>query len=467
MDTSTTTVVIVGGGFSGSVTALHLLRDTKNSNLRVTIIDPAAHLGRGLAYRFDDDNLLLNVPAGNMSAFADDNSHFVSYCQSIDPSITSRSFVSRRLYGCYLQHTLDCASNTRPEALARVTDAAIGVDRDVATGRWHIQLASGGGMTADHVVLALGHQASKFPFTMDAEARAHLVEPWDMDSMQRIPPDSSVMILGTGHTAVDALFNLTRTNRQRKVCLVSRHGLFPKEHRLNPQPPAAHGLPAYLLHTVPTVRGYIRAVRQEVARQQAAGIDWRDVLNELRPHTPQFWLALPPTQRRIFLRHLQPYWDIHRHRLAPVAAHRLFSLLQTASIEVFAARLTNIRRDDAGLHIELRRRGAATCENIRVAAIVNCTGPNTDIHTVAQPLIQQLLSAGMVQADACKLGINVTTSYQALTTDNTPVAGLWYVGPMLKAQHWEATAVPELRLHAEQLAKAILTSLERNSIGGL
>lgn len=41
---------------------------------------------RGLANRCWDDNLLLNVPAGNMSALTDEPDHFVTYCQGIDPA---------------------------------------------------------------------------------------------------------------------------------------------------------------------------------------------------------------------------------------------------------------------------------------------------------------------------------------------------------------------------------------------
>lgn len=466
MTTPSHTVAIIGGGFSGVVTAVQLLRGVKTRGLRMTLIDPATHPGRGLAYRFDDDNLLLNVPAGNMSALADDPGHFVSYCQTIDPSISPRSFVSRRLYGDYLQLTLEQAQHSQPGVLSNRVDTALAITRETPTAPWQIQLASGASMVADHVVLALGHQTPRFPLALGLNAEPHVIQPWDFNAMQRIPVDAPVVILGTGHTAVDALFNLTRTNRQRKVWLVSRHGLVPKEHRLNPQAPAAHGLPAYLHSASPTVRGYTRAVRQEVIRQQAAGIDWRDVLNVLRPHTPQLWQALPQVQRRMFLRHLQPYWDVHRHRLAPVAAHRLQSLLQNKAIQVVAARLTDIQHDDAGLHIQLRRRGAAEYETIKAAVLVNCTGPNTDVNAMAQPLLKQMLQAGLLQGDACRLGIMVTSNHQALNANNMPVAGLWYVGPMLKAQNWEATAVPELRLHAQQLAQTLMVCLAHRTTGG-
>ena len=467
MSTGPKRVAIIGGGFSGGVTAVHLLQGAYQLNMQVTLVDPSFESGRGLAYQFDDDNLLLNVPAGNMSFLPDEPGHFVSYCQTIDPSITARTFVSRRLYGDYLQHALDSASKRNPGVLARTVDTAVGLTRDAPTNTWHIQLASGTSIAADHVVLALGHQAPKFPLALDFRTQSHIIDPWDFNAMQRIPADAPVVILGTGHTAVDALFNLTRTNRQRKVWLISRHGLLPKEHRLNPQAPNAHRLPNYLHHAPPTVRGLTRAVRQEVDRQQSAGIDWRDVLNELRPHTPQLWQTLALTQRRMFLRHILPYWDVHRHRLAPVAAHRLHRLLEMESVQVIAARLTNIQRDDAGLHIELRRRGTIECEAIKAVAIVNCTGPNTDVNAQTQPLLKQLRQTGQLQGDACRLGIMVAPNHQALDAEDVPIPGLWYVGPMLKAQHWEATAVPELRQHVQQLGQTLLACMKDHPPGDL
>jgi hypothetical protein len=38
------------------------------------------------------------------------------------------------------------------------------------------------------------------------------------------------------------------------------------------------------------------------------------------------------------------------------------------------------------------------------------------------------------------------------------VPPLHLVGPMLKAGHWEATAVPELREHARDAARAVLAA---------
>ncbi len=92
-------IVIIGGGFCGATAAVHLLGPARQAGRRVLLIDRSAAFARGLAYRHHDDNQLLNVPAGNMSALAAQPGHFLEFCQAIDPAFNAGSFVSRRLYG--------------------------------------------------------------------------------------------------------------------------------------------------------------------------------------------------------------------------------------------------------------------------------------------------------------------------------------------------------------------------------
>src|SRR3954463_16587463 len=100
------TITIVGAGFCGALTAVNLLRQNPGGTVRIILVERGARPGRGLAFGTWDDNFLLNVPAGNMSALADDPNHFVQFCQNIDPAFNSATFVSRRIYGDYLEVTL-------------------------------------------------------------------------------------------------------------------------------------------------------------------------------------------------------------------------------------------------------------------------------------------------------------------------------------------------------------------------
>src|SRR5690606_20903780 len=201
-------VVILGGGFSGTLTAIHMARMGRPDQVRITLVNSTPHFGRGLAYRFDDRNLLLNVPAGNMSALADEPRHFLEYCQRIDPSLSSGSFVSRGLYGRYLQDLLAHTEAAHPGMILKRVDEAIGLNRLANQSGWDITLASGHHLNADEVVLAIGHQDPLFPLTLDSSVVARVINPWDFEAMRGLPVDQPVLIVGTGHTAVDALFCL-------------------------------------------------------------------------------------------------------------------------------------------------------------------------------------------------------------------------------------------------------------------
>lgn len=449
-------VAIIGGGFSGTVTAIHLARLSGSYALRILLIDPARKAGRGLAYRFEDDNLLLNVPAGNMSALAEDPTHFVRYCQGIDPSFSSGSFVSRRLYGHYLQDTLAEANAAFSGRIEMVTGEAVELQRATGSAGWHISLGSGQQLAADLVVLATGHQAPRFPIALGPDANARIISAWDYGAMQRLTNEQPVVILGTGHTAIDALFCLTQSQPSRQVVMLSRHGLLPHCHRPTPTPPKPQAFPDYLRSAPATVRGYTRAFRQHLKLVDMQGGDWRDVFNALRPHTSQLWKSWPAAEQRRFLRHMAARWDVHRHRLAPIAAQRLDALLSNGQVKVTAGRIHGIHSNDKGIAVELLHRGTAEMETLHAAAIVNCAGPNADVTRDATPLLAKLLKAGLLQGDPHGLGLMVSANHQLLDAEHMPVSGLWYVGPMLKAQYWEATAVPELRVHTQEVAQSVV-----------
>ncbi|MDK1400043.1 FAD/NAD(P)-binding protein [Pseudomonas protegens] len=465
MSTDLISVLIVGGGLSGTLTAIHLLRSTRGQSTGVTLLNPTPEFGRGLAYRSNDDNLLLNVPAGNMSAFADAPSHFVDFCRHIDPSINTGSFVSRRLYGRYLEQCLQEAVAEHPGRLQVLVDEAHEIHALPVNGRFTVRLASGQCLKTKQVILALGHQLPRFPLSLSPAQRPSVIEAWDFDSMNRLPADSPVLILGTGHTAVDALFHLTQQAQPRTVWMVSRHGLLPHPHRPNPNPPPGSQYPAYVGKGQLHVRSLMRQLRQEVERQISMGSDWRDVLNQLRPHTPRLWQALASGEQRRFLRHVVPFWDIHRHRLAPLAADRLQSLLMTGHVHVIAARLLAIRNAKTnGLEIEFRPRHQQISETLNAAAIINCTGPSMAIDQDSHPLLQHLAKNKLLTPAPCGLGLMVNDKYQLTDIQGHAIQGLWYVGPMLKARDWEAIAAPELRVHTQKLAQELARELATCSI---
>src|ERR1700751_5698603 len=100
-----TTIPIIGGGESGSLTAFHLVR--QGAPARVILIDQRPELGLGLAYSTPSLRHLLNVPAGKISALPSETYHFLKWLQAnYDTEATPATFAPRAVFGRYISSLL-------------------------------------------------------------------------------------------------------------------------------------------------------------------------------------------------------------------------------------------------------------------------------------------------------------------------------------------------------------------------
>jgi uncharacterized NAD(P)/FAD-binding protein YdhS len=165
---------------------------------------------------------------------------------------------------------------------------------------------------------------------------------------------------------------------------------------------------------------------------------------------------LPLRERRRFLRHVKVYWDIHRHRLPPSARASLDELRQTQRLIVHAGRLVQLEPEGNRVRVTWRARGQEQTSVLVVDRVLNCTGPNYRCGSSRDPLLRNLVANGLIQPDELDTGLRTAASGRVLNLMGRPTRGLYYVGPMLRADHWEATAVQELREHAERLAQQLV-----------
>jgi uncharacterized NAD(P)/FAD-binding protein YdhS len=468
MSPSPPRIVIVGAGFSGAATAAQLLRHAR-APLRLWLLNESGRMARGLAYGTTSALHVLNVPAGNMSALADEPAHFLQHVQRHDSHWHSGSFVPRPLYGEYLEALLDSAEAggaAQGARLQRVVGRALQITPPAAGRPAAVALADGRTLQADAVVLAFGHVAAEHP--LDEASRlglgpAYIGDPWQQPPEHHFGRDAELLLVGAGLTALDMLVSLHHAGHRGALRCVSRRGLAPQPHRVQAASAAPPGHRAIdtrplLQQMGPGLRTQVHALRRAVAAQAAEGGDWRDLIAALRPHMPLWWQALPDRDRRRFLRHLQAHWDSARHRCAP-EAHAVFERLRASGQLVQgAARLHSAtRRADGRIAVQLRLRGAVAANEWQVVdGIVNCTAPSGRIEASQAPLLRSLLAEGLVQADALALGLQVDAAGRVIGRDGQASHWLHYVGPLLKARDWEATAIPELRQHALALAQRLL-----------
>src|SRR5690606_23212635 len=101
----------------------------------------------------------------------------------------------------------------------------------------------------------------------------------------------------------------------------------------------------------------LRAVRREIHVAASQGIDWRSVIDAIRPDTQTLWQTLPIEEKRRFLRHLRPWWDVHRHRMAPEVAARIETALRTGRLLIHCGRVQSLEADRQGITAQLQLRG--------------------------------------------------------------------------------------------------------------
>lgn len=455
------TLVIVGAGFSGVATAAQILR-SGCTNLHIILINRTRAMARGLAYGTNSPLHLLNASVGKMSALDDVPEDFLRFCKSRHYDVEPTSYVSRSLYGSYLNDVLDSAERFNPGVqLSRIV-AQVTQVQPYGDGA-QLKLSDGRTLEADHVILAFGNfppaDCCNLNKTLRPETYAH--DPWEPPTCLASDPAAAVLLIGTGLTAVDMALQLVQKGHRGPIHLLSRRGLLPLGHLQEAIAPLS--APVHLGRGSP--RQLMATLRKRVKAHQLQGGDWRAVVDSLRPWVQKLWSAMDTAQQRQFLRHVQPWWDVHRHRLAPATFEHFQHYLDNGQLTIHAGRLINVALLGEGLIVDFRRRSDQATESLKVGRIINCTGPNLDIQRVESPLVNNLLKQGLISAAPCGFGIQVDEQLCVLDQQYQPIPWLSYVGPMLKAQYWEATAVPELRRFSIKLATRVTTLLADAPVG--
>lgn len=463
------TIVIVGAGFSGTAVAVNLLRGRqieRSQALRIVLLD-RAEFARGTAYADREYPYLLNVPAGRMSATACDPGEFLDFAQRRLPHATAEDFLPRTLYGQYLAALLRAAEKSAPHGVSLETlhGEATGIERAVDSAGVRVDLAGATPLVADQVVLALGNPPpARLPGTERLVGSPHYLEdPWS--APLEIRAGESVLMLGTGLTMADvAVAAAERTAGRVLIHALSRHGLMPAVQSAFRPAPAAREATGPLDRAPQSLRALVHTLRLQCNQVEREGGDWREAISRVRMRAPALWQDLPPAERARFLRHARSFWDIHRHRLPEETFARLERLRAARSLHIHAGRLLGLALARDRVRATWRARGTQQIAQVRIDRVINCTGPDCDPGRTRSALLRSLLAGGIAVGDPLGLGLRTAAHGALIDRCGRAACDLYYIGPMLRADYWEATAVPELREHAERLAHHLLSLRERLSV---
>jgi uncharacterized NAD(P)/FAD-binding protein YdhS len=452
------TVAIIGGGFSGTVAAIRLLSSPQRGGptlpfgSKIVLVEPG-RAGEGLAYRTGPDYWRLNVPAEKMSAFPEKPDDFLVFARGRNPLVSGGDFLPRSWYGDYLSDRLEAAKRRSPRWLSFERARARATAIDVARSSARIWLTDGAVIEADRVLLALGNSPAAAPLAGAADV---VDDAWDLRWTERLPNYvPRVLLVGTGLTMIDIALAIFERRPDVRMTAISRHGLLPLPHE-----DATHKSASKFDATALLGRGHLSGrLRRFRAQVVASGGDWRAALQQVRDVMPALWRAAPRRLRRRFLRHMRAYWDVHRHRVPTETRKKIETMRERKRLEVRAGRIVETRRIKDGIVVAWRPRGSDKVREELFDAVVNVTGPDGNPNRSSCELVKSLVDQGLCETDGLGLGWGTDPDGRLFDANGNTSEVLFYAGPLLRARHWEATAVPELRVHVARTAGAIAASL--------
>ena len=498
-----THVAIVGGGASGTLVAVQLLLHAAERRVRlyVTMIDRHGRHGLGQAYSTEHPAHLLNAMAGQMSAMPGDPEHLLRWAATVPDqagpdqagpdqagpdqagphqaapdqaagiggtvrrpaaeqasrrAVRDTTFLSRQEYGRYL---LDTLAGAEREALAfarlsRVRAEVTAIRRQPAGRPLRLILADGGEMEADTAILATGNAPARLPFDVPPTGRA-IADPWLPGALDAVAADAargaSVVIVGTGLTMIDLAVMLTSASPATTVHAVSRHGLLPRTHPGTRPAGRQLWLPVISRTTGPVrLTELLWQVRSTV---NASPANWPTVMDALRPYVPGLWRRMPERDKRLFLRHVARYWEVHRHLIPPATASRIAALRGTGQLRLLRGRVASVTGENGRLRV-LVADGADSVE-LPADWLINSTGSTADVGATASPLLRNLFDTGQARPDPVGLGIDADARGAVMNAAGEPSDVLFALGPPLRGVWYETTAIPEIREQAAALARRI------------
>jgi uncharacterized NAD(P)/FAD-binding protein YdhS len=461
-------VAVIGGGFCGAFFAAQLARHSRRP-VAISVVEPRATLGSGVAYSTPDPAHRINVPAARMILFPEKPTDFDEWFRrggelQGDPDALwqdGKAYPRRAAFGRYVAEIVASRRDARPDVnIEHVRDAALSVARTGAG--YTIRLAQGGELAADIVVLATSHPPPGLPPLIASQLGDDpgvIADPWQAEALEKLAPEEEVLIIGTGLSMADVVASLSRRRHQGRITAFSRRGLLPRGHAKTPVPApftwfADHELPGSAL-------ALTRQVRALVAAAAANGLPWQAVFDDVRANGQSLWRHFDLAERRRFLRHLRVFWDAHRYRIAPQIEKILADKQQDQSLRVLAASLRSASRQNHKINIVLepRRHRADPPECICIDRVIITTGPAHGTVVAQHPVLRSLSQQGLLRADELGLGIKVDAFGRAINRNGGSEPTLRIVGPLAREQYGELMGMPQVAAQPNAVAEHIAAYL--------
>lgn len=459
-------VAIIGGGVSGAATAFYLAQAKQGPIPEIVVFEPRDGIGRGLAYDTSEPAHRINVPAARMSLITDQPEHFLRWID--DHAATAGDadarrpdgnlFPRRSVFGDYVNAILHPLISRGTVQHRRTTVAHV-----LREGQhWCISDRDGARTMADIVVIATSHPPPVAPGPLQAVLKGHprfVPDPTKPGALEAIRPSDRVLVVGNGLTSADVIASLGLKGHKGPITAISRRGLRSRGHAACPHDPVGD----FLTQPALTASQLLKTIRNAIRTAASEGVSWHAVIDQVRAQGQGLWKMLPLAEQQRIVRHLRPYWDVHRFRLAPQVEAALDEAIAQGLLEILAGSIASTRLENQVIHCTLRLRRDPHPIERNYDAVVVTTGPGHGRILASQPFLAELSESGYLELDPTGLGLSCTRNSEAIGSIGVSPS-LLIAGPLARGTFGELMGLPQVTEHAAFVASIVSDRLQMDAL---
>ncbi|MCJ1233900.1 hypothetical protein MMC14_001858 [Varicellaria rhodocarpa] len=460
-------LAIVGGGASGLAVFTQMIERAKQGwNVHsITIIEKSKSIGPGLAYSEACRGAILNMPADAMGLNTNNPQQFSEWIEATYPGLPKAVFPPRRQYGEYLAQLMTSAVKEAEQLGVRIrviNDEALDI-REVDQG-FELLLANGPKLQAHNVVLALGN----FPGATHRELTGtpgYMSCPWPNSRLRDIPPEASISIFGSRLTAVDTAIFLTENGHRGPINFVSRSGRLPKVQGKSVPFARRYVLQSLARDVEESTDGaflkVLQGIRKEIERTmtvdwnmvatyheplpelisdiadaESGATPWQAILKSTATFLERYWNSFSSEDKKTFFKYFLTPWATYRAPMPLVNAYKILALMESGQLQVL--RGERVRWNGSKFVISVED------TEVQSQFLIEATGQEFNPHRVDSPLLQRLLSSGLLKSHPAG-GVEVDFSTLAARK------GLHVVGEMTRGIHFFTNAIGSNIAHAARI----------------
>ena len=458
-------ISIIGGGFAGTLLARQIIERT--NQYIIYLFNHTSELAKGVAYDCNQNTALLNVIASKMSAFTDDNEHFLNWClnhpnyKNESKSIVGSAFLPRKIYGEYLKaiwnETL-LKANEKGSEIIVISEKVISIEK---VENQFIVSTNEQKIGSDNCVLATGNEEpgkpKNCPDSLLTDSN-YFSNPWKID-FSKINYSLPVLIIGNGLTMVDTVLSLREHHFTQKIISISPNGFNILPHRnfnLDFKSQLA------TIQTPISLLELVHLFNQEVKTLRKFGVSPEPIIDAFRPNVARVWQQFSEEEKAKFMWRVRHIWGVARHRIPFVSYDKIMKEQINQQLEILAGKLVELNQSNEGNKVTLWDKRLKNNKEFIVGSVINCTGPETKITATKNDLLKQLLVDGLISQDSLHLGLRANTeTFRTINAENQENERLFAIGSLLKGELWESTAVNELKNQAKELAVLLTNELPK------